>query len=219
METLHFSHIEGRIKERDSGENTLKWDFLETAFLKLSFWKVPEMASFGFLTNQHWFSAAMPVSTANCVKSESGQRKKGIAMKVELFVIDCETSSNRISLTLPAVIGRGNDADLVVAHPEVSRKHCRLFSFQNSLHVQDLNSLNGTTVAGRKIQNAQSAILPDEIFSVGPVQFRVKYQRSEVPNSEISGSTSRKSRNSFAASPVSANSQSYPSSLKLRKTV
>lgn len=112
-------------------------------------------------------------------------------MKIELFVVDCETDSSRVLLTLPAVIGRGNDADLVVEHPEVSRHHCRLFWFQNAVHIQDLGSLNGTIVGTRRIQNSESPIQPDETFTVGPVQFQVNYSPQEVPASDVSGSTSR----------------------------
>lgn len=120
-------------------------------------------------------------------------------MKVEIFVIDCETTSNRVRLSLPAVIGRGNDTDLVIAHPEVSRRHCRLFLFQNTVHIQDLNSLNGTVVAGRKIQNAESPILPEEYFSIGPVQFQIRYRRQDISYSETSGS-SRKAKSGTSVS-------------------
>ena len=112
-------------------------------------------------------------------------------MKIELFVVDCETDSSRVLLTLPAVIGRGNDADLVVEHPEVSRHHCRLFWFQNAVHIQDLRSLNGTIVGSRRIQNSESPIQPNETFTVGPVQFQINYSPQEVPASDVSGSTSR----------------------------
>ena len=112
-------------------------------------------------------------------------------MKIELFVVDCETDSSRVLLTLPAIIGRGNDADLVVEHPEVSRHHCRLFWFQNAVHIQDLRSLNGTIVGSKRIQNSESPIQPNETFTVGPVQFQIKYSPQEVPASDVSGSTSR----------------------------
>ena len=112
-------------------------------------------------------------------------------MKIELFVVDCETDSSRVLLTLPAVIGRGNDADLVVEHPEVSRHHCRLFWFQNAVHIQDLRSLNGTIVGSKRIQNSESPIQPNETFTVGPVQFQISYSPQEVPASDVSGSTSR----------------------------
>ena len=112
-------------------------------------------------------------------------------MKIELFVVDCETDSSRVLLNLPAIIGRGNDADLVVAHPEVSRHHCRIFCHQNEVHIQDLRSLNGTIVGSRLIQNSESLIKPNETFTVGPVQFRINYSPQEVSAADFSGSTSR----------------------------
>ncbi len=121
-------------------------------------------------------------------------------MKVELYVVDCETGSNRIVLSLPAILGRGNDADLIINHPEVSRRHCRIFSFQNMVHIQDMNSLNGTIVSGNRIQNTETAIHPEETFSVGPVLFRISYHRQAAAYSDISGSTSRKSRGSVSNS-------------------
>ncbi|MBE6424615.1 MAG: FHA domain-containing protein [Thermoguttaceae bacterium] len=119
-------------------------------------------------------------------------------MKVELYVVDCETGSNRIVLSLPAILGRGNDADLIINHPEVSRRHCRIFAFQNVVHIQDLNSLNGTLVSGNRIQNTETTIHPEETFSVGPVLFRISYHRQMTAYSDISGSTSRKTRGSIS---------------------
>ncbi len=125
-------------------------------------------------------------------------------MKVELRVIDCETNNNRVTLFLPAVIGRSENADLVVAHPEVSRQHCRLFCYQNTVHIQDLNSLNGTIVAGRRIQNAESGIMPEENFIVGPVQFQISYNRQENV-SEMSGSSARRAHGGSTNAALAAN--------------
>ncbi|MDO4628047.1 MAG: FHA domain-containing protein [Planctomycetia bacterium] len=126
-------------------------------------------------------------------------------MKVDLRVIDCETNSNLVTLSLPAVIGRGDNADLVIAHPEVSRQHCRLFWYQNAVHIQDLRSLNGTVVAGRRIQNAESSIMPEENFTVGPVQFRISYNRQDNSVSEMSGSSARRTRGGSTNAALAAN--------------
>ncbi len=117
-------------------------------------------------------------------------------MKVELFVLDCDSASSRIELTLPAIVGRGENADLIIAHPEVSRQHCRLFWFRNSVHIQDLKSLNGTNVAGRLIANAESVIQPEEHFTVGPVQFRISYSKQDASCSDPTGSTARRTHGS-----------------------
>jgi len=49
----------------------------------------------------------------------------------------------------PTIIGRSRQSDLTVAHPMISRQHCKLFEVDGLLKIQDLGSLNGTFV-GRK---------------------------------------------------------------------
>ena len=47
------------------------------------------------------------------------------------------------------VIGR--EGDLVVADPEISRRHCAIRVVDGTLVVDDLQSLNGTWVNGKRI--------------------------------------------------------------------
>lgn len=49
------------------------------------------------------------------------------------------------------VIGRSRSCDVVVDHPEVSRRHARLVFRDGSWFVQDLESMNGTTVNGTRV--------------------------------------------------------------------
>ncbi len=52
---------------------------------------------------------------------------------------------------LGLMIGRAPPADVVLADPLVSRKHCQVEIRNGGLHVTDLNSTNGTFVGGQKI--------------------------------------------------------------------
>ena len=52
---------------------------------------------------------------------------------------------------LPAVIGRGAEADLVVADDTVSRRHAEFRGDRAALSVTDLESSNGTTLNGNPI--------------------------------------------------------------------
>jgi hypothetical protein len=53
-----------------------------------------------------------------------------------------------------AVLGRHSDCELRVAHPEISRRHCR-FSFEHGeWHVRDLGSLNGIVHNGDRVSEA-----------------------------------------------------------------
>ena len=58
------------------------------------------------------------------------------------------------------ILGRsGQNANFILNVPGVSREHCRLLIEDGELHVQDLESFNGTCVKGRKL-------VRDEIASV-----------------------------------------------------
>jgi predicted component of type VI protein secretion system len=95
-------------------------------------------------------------------------------MQAKLVVVSGKASKRAVPLKLPTVIGRSKQAGLTVAHPLVSRRHCELFEQDGLLMLRDLGSLNGTTVAGRRIEEA--AILPETEFTVGPLTFRAKYR-------------------------------------------
>jgi pSer/pThr/pTyr-binding forkhead associated (FHA) protein len=60
-----------------------------------------------------------------------------------------------IELTCPvAVVGRHSEADLRIAHPEISRRHCQ-FTFADGVwRVRDLNSLNGVVLNNKPITEA-----------------------------------------------------------------
>jgi len=60
------------------------------------------------------------------------------------------------------VVGRGEDADLRLGDPSVSRRHC---SVNARLEVVDLSSRLGVTVEGRKVSEAQ--LQDGQRFSLG----------------------------------------------------
>ena len=97
-------------------------------------------------------------------------------MRATLIVVGGKATKGRVSLDLPIVIGRSRSADLTVAHPMISRRHCEIYDSSGLLMVRDLDSLNGTSVAGQKISEA--ALRPDDEFTVGPLTFRVDYEYS-----------------------------------------
>lgn len=97
-------------------------------------------------------------------------------MQATLIVVGGKASKGRVSLDLPIVIGRSRSADMTVAHPLISRRHCEIYDCSGLLMVRDLDSLNGTLVAGQKVREA--ALRPDDEFTVGPLTFRVRYEYS-----------------------------------------
>ena len=71
------------------------------------------------------------------------------------------------------MLGRSREADVTVAHPLISRRHCEIFENSGLLMLRNLASLNGTMIGGRRIELAP--LLPDGEFMIGPVTFRVLY--------------------------------------------
>lgn len=94
-------------------------------------------------------------------------------MEVRLTIVGGKASRKVITVKLPAVIGRSREADLTIAHPMVSRRHCELFEVQGLVRIRDLDSLNGTLVGGKEI--TEVPLRPNDDFSIGPLTFRVEY--------------------------------------------
>jgi serine phosphatase RsbU (regulator of sigma subunit) len=66
----------------------------------------------------------------------------------------------------PVTIGRDPACGLVLASPDVSRRHCRLQLVAGEVFVSDLNSTNGSYVDGKKIADAMP--FPDgSILEIG----------------------------------------------------
>ena len=68
-------------------------------------------------------------------------------------------------------IGRAPNADFIVDATLVSRLHCRLSAGATELHVEDLESTNGTYVNGERVQHA--ALKSGDKLGVGEVEFVV----------------------------------------------
>ncbi len=94
-------------------------------------------------------------------------------MEVRLTIVGGKANRKVVTLQLPAIIGRSREANLTIAHPMVSRRHCELFEMQGLVRIRDLGSLNGTLVGGKEITEAP--LRPNDEFSIGPLTFRVEY--------------------------------------------
>ncbi|MBV8414842.1 MAG: FHA domain-containing protein [Verrucomicrobia bacterium] len=66
------------------------------------------------------------------------------------------------------IVGRAAEVDLILSHPEVSRRHCRILWDRESWFVEDLGSQRGTAVNGSRI-SGRTALKPGDQIQVGPV--------------------------------------------------
>jgi len=103
-------------------------------------------------------------------------------MEAKLLVVRGKSNRREVALHLPCVIGRSREADLTVAHPMGSRRHCDLFETDGQIAVRDLKSLNGTLVNGRKVQEATLPVGAE--LTVGPLTFRVQYQAESTETAD-----------------------------------
>ena len=72
----------------------------------------------------------------------------------------------------PVIVGRSPSSDICVNEPFVSASHAR-FSLQGpALVIEDLNSLNGTLVNGRALQEPATLREGDEV-QIGDVVMKV----------------------------------------------
>jgi len=68
------------------------------------------------------------------------------------------------------MIGRGVDSELCLSSKFVSRHHALIFCSGDDIHIEDLNSFNGTLVNFKKI--ARCELRPNDIVVIGDYQIR-----------------------------------------------
>jgi hypothetical protein len=87
---------------------------------------------------------------------------------IELTVRQGPQPGQRFSLARPAIIiGRTAGNDVVVNHPEVSRRHASLTWDGRQFVIQDLGSANGTFVNGVRL-TAPQVLQPGDAIGLGP---------------------------------------------------
>jgi predicted component of type VI protein secretion system len=76
-----------------------------------------------------------------------------------------------------ATLGRARGCTVRIPSAQVSRLHCRLRMEKGLVTVEDLESVNGTFVNGKRIREPE-IIHPGDRLSIGPVTFVVEYELS-----------------------------------------
>lgn len=102
-------------------------------------------------------------------------------MEITISVFIKNEQKGMRNITTPCVLGRSKDANLTIAHPAISRKHCELYEKNGYLYIKDLASLNGTGYNGEIITDPV-VIKPNEFFYINEVMFYVNY---ELPQTEM----------------------------------
>ncbi len=91
-------------------------------------------------------------------------------MDINLLLLKGDGSCKTIPMpSSVAVVGRRRDCDLRIPLDEVSRRHCRIFTHEDTVKIRDLNSRNGTIVNGQNVE--ETDVNPGDKITLGPVTF------------------------------------------------
>lgn len=91
-----------------------------------------------------------------------------------ILFVKSETSSGlELEVTNVTVLGRSDDADVVLADPYASDFHMRLVAQDNGIMLHDLGSTNGTYVNGRRV-TAPTQLRRGDTIQVGKTVMEVR---------------------------------------------
>ncbi|MCB9584442.1 MAG: FHA domain-containing protein [Polyangiaceae bacterium] len=78
-------------------------------------------------------------------------------------------------------IGRTEDNDIPINHPQISSKHALLHKIQGQLYLEDRGSANGTYVRGQRIPPGQKVpVQSGEKVFIGPMPLLIQEEAQEV---------------------------------------
>jgi pSer/pThr/pTyr-binding forkhead associated (FHA) protein len=93
--------------------------------------------------------------------------------EIWLVVSEGPDAGREWRLTKTLVVGRGGDADVVLADPTVSRHHASLSAQGETAIVEDLQSSNGTFVNGEQVGQPRRVGAGDVIGLAGSTMIEV----------------------------------------------
>ena len=144
-------------------------------------------------------SRARAVQRKRDAEAEAAEAREAVAAREaeerrieqtpDVLLTGADPEGEQIALRVPgraiarpsgAVVGRSPfEGEVVLNHPEVSRRHFRLFVENGSLRVEDLGSTNGTHLDGVALdRNASRSFGAGAQLRVGEIEFTVQLQKS-----------------------------------------
>jgi pSer/pThr/pTyr-binding forkhead associated (FHA) protein len=97
-------------------------------------------------------------------------------MNYKFVLVDPATGSDRVRWILPppVVVGRCPTADICIADPSISRRHCQFSTnSEGSLVVRDLGSLNGVYIGDERVE--KGIVCPGTEVRIGGVTLRAEF--------------------------------------------
>jgi pSer/pThr/pTyr-binding forkhead associated (FHA) protein len=131
------------------------------------------------LMTDEQFEAAPSPPSASSVKPDDDMPTTKVHDAPKLSCANAVPSRLPLNASAPVVIGRGVDCDMVIDHPHVSKKHCRVQLTDSGVEVTDLRSTNGTFLGDRRLPPHAPVPWRDlPTIRVGPFEVRLE-QKTE----------------------------------------
>ena len=99
------------------------------------------------------------------------------------LAIDYRNRSEPRMVTLPAIVGRGREADVRLDDVWISRIHCSLDEIDGTVIVRDLGAKNGIFVNGLRVKEFR--LQPGDRFTLGLTEITVEYQPRAMANEVV----------------------------------
>ena len=118
-------------------------------------------------------------SSADCPAHDSGGHATATAaddlLPVELIILDHYARQTRcVVQSLPAVLGRNDQAAVILTDPWVSHEHCKLMQHEGLLIVRDLDSKNGVFLHGARVLEAE--VHSGDCLTLGRTEITIRYR-------------------------------------------
>jgi len=95
---------------------------------------------------------------------------------IRFVIISPKDKKGSLPVTLPLLIGRGEEVQFRIQHDRVSRRHCEFFALDGVVFIRDLGSTNGTLLEDKPIPTStKTPVPPNSIVRIGNMAFRVEY--------------------------------------------
>lgn len=106
-----------------------------------------------------------------------------------LFVVEGAGAGTTFAIDETVVIGRGREADILLADLEISRQHLRARGEGETLVIEDLGSSNGTTVNGERIEGA-TRLREGDLIKIGGTTLEFRCETHQLDDATPTEATS-----------------------------